>query len=312
MIAHCYKGTANQAYTAVRHGRKVICLYHINCFDGLGAAWAVSHWLSKMTEHEVIFHPVDYRDPVPMDVTGAVVFVVDFSYDLEVMKDLYNKCAHLVFLDHHDRSKRIVTDLCTWIGTRGEEMKPYYFEYDAEHSGAVMTWRYLFPDLDTPAILRHIGDRDLWKFELPETRAVMEGVGRWGMNLLTWSKKLRDQDAAVKECYQYGKPLVEKLDADVENVIRMTHRYVNIFGETVSMINVPKFLTSEAVGKLAARVPTGYAIGYYDDATHRVFSLRSAKGTGTNVRLLAERFGGGGHDNAAGFTVTRDHPLAQI
>lgn len=285
--------------------QRIVCLYHINCFDGLGAAYAVA---SAMSESNVEFHAVDYRDPAP-DLKGAAVIIVDFSYDIETMQRLVDECDAMIFLDHHDRSDKIVEQLHQYV-SENKISKALHFGYDANKSGAVMAWEFFHPHRDTPPVLRCIGDRDLWKFELAETRAVIEGLSRWGMELDVWIQKLKDPYMAFDECLQIGTPLIEKLDADVDLVIKMTRRSVNLFGDLVPLINVPKNLTSEAVGRLAKDQP--YAIGYYDDATHRVFSLRSRKGDGTNVRELAETMGGGGHDNAAGFTVPRSHEWAKL
>ncbi|MEY5098606.1 MAG: hypothetical protein RJA36_1325, partial [Pseudomonadota bacterium] len=50
---------------------------------------------------------------------------------------------------------------------------------------------------------------------------------------------------------------------------------------------------------------------YWDTAEHRQFSLRSRDG-GLDVAAICEGFGGGGHRQAAGFRVARDHDLARL
>lgn len=45
---------------------KVLCIYHGNCQDGFGAAWAVRHALG---EDMVEFYPGVYQDEAP-DVRG--------------------------------------------------------------------------------------------------------------------------------------------------------------------------------------------------------------------------------------------------
>ena len=62
--------------------------------------------------------------------------------------------------------------------------------------------------------------------------------------------------------------------------------------------------------QIAGQVSQGYASTYYDTPTVRRFSLRSTD-LGVDVSEIARFFGGGGHRNAAGFEVPRDHELAR-
>ena len=52
-----------------------MCIYHGNCQDGFGAAWAV--W--KRFGDAVEYVPGFYGQPAP-DVAGRSVVMVDFSY----------------------------------------------------------------------------------------------------------------------------------------------------------------------------------------------------------------------------------------
>ncbi len=54
-----------------------------------------------------------------------------------------------------------------------------------------------------------------------------------------------------------------------------------------------------------------FAATYYDKHNFRCFSLRSHSSGGADVSQIATQYGGGGHKNAAGFTVKLDHPLAK-
>ena len=68
-------------------------------------------------------------------------------------------------------------------------------------------------------------------------------------------------------------------------------------------------MSSEAGNVMAESEP--FAACYLDTADSRVFSLRSRREGGVDVAKIAESDGGGGHRNAAGFRVPRDHLLSQ-
>lgn len=83
---------------------------------------------------------------------------------------------------------------------------------------------------------------------------------------------------------------------------------MTIAGHDVPVASLPYTLTSDA-GHMMAQGET-FAACYWDTAEGRVFSLRSTIESGTDVSAIAALFGGGGHAQASGFKVPRDHELA--
>jgi nanoRNase/pAp phosphatase (c-di-AMP/oligoRNAs hydrolase) len=53
-----------------------------------------------------------------------------------------------------------------------------------------------------------------------------------------------------------------------------------------------------------------FAACYWDTPDGRFFSLRSSD-AGEDVSAIAQQYGGGGHRNAAGFSVPFGHTLAR-
>ena len=79
-----------------------------------------------------------------------------------------------------------------------------------------------------------------------------------------------------------------------------------IGGQLVPVANLPYTLTSDAGHLMCVEPHEGslapFAACYWDPPDGRVFSLRSAEG-GYDVSEIAKAYGGGGHKNAAGFTM---------
>lgn len=59
---------------------KILCIYHGNCTDGFGAAWAMRHHHKVPIE----FYPAVYGKEPP-DVRGRCVYMLDFSYKRGIM-----------------------------------------------------------------------------------------------------------------------------------------------------------------------------------------------------------------------------------
>src|SRR5271168_4499839 len=149
---------------------KPLCIYHGNCADGFGAAWVVREALG-----DVDFHPGVYSEPPP-NVAGREVYIVDFSYKRPVLLEMAKVAEGITVLDHH---KTAADDL---------KMLPANVDsvFDMEHSGAILAWDYWFADKPSPLLLRHIEDRDLWRFLLPGTREIQANVFSYPYDFAVW------------------------------------------------------------------------------------------------------------------------------
>ena len=297
----------------------VVCLYHADCYDGLGAAWA----LRKRFPHAVCME-VNYKEDPPLShiPAGAHVYVVDFCYDLERLHMLAAIAGELHIFDHHVGMAETLTAFNEQMQALGWH-HTHRGVFDISVSGAKLTWQQLLPDTESPPIIEFISDRDLWNFELEESRAVMAGLGTYAMDLTLWTRLLpwslgaehelhRDAHLqAVDRLEREGLVAMRAQQVEIDRIIKLTQRriYLDPLQREVPLLNVPRHLATEALTQLAAQ--EGLAVGYFDSPHYREFSLRRAP-NGPDVCVIAKHYGGGGHSGAAGFRVPRDHPLAQI
>src|SRR5258708_4926651 len=73
-----------------------ICIYHGNCDDGFGAAWAIwTRW-----GNEVAYVPGVYGKPLP-DVAGKNVLFVDFSAKRAEIDEMAQVAKSILIIDHH-------------------------------------------------------------------------------------------------------------------------------------------------------------------------------------------------------------------
>src|SRR5690606_41680261 len=80
-----------------------LCVFHGNCDDGFGAAWAIwKRW------PDVEFVPGVYGKPLP-DVKGRNVLFVDFSAPDDVMVKASGEALSVVVVDHPKTSHKAVT-----------------------------------------------------------------------------------------------------------------------------------------------------------------------------------------------------------
>lgn len=299
--------------------KAVVGLYHADCFDGTGAAWALTKRFP-----EAICIPVQYREPPPYEKipVGADLYIVDFCYGLEELLILSHMCSSLHVFDHHVGMRQTIEEFNAQMQAIGWE-STHLGVFASDVSGAKLTWQQLMPDEPIPQIIEHISDRDLWLFDLENTKAVMAGLGSYSLDLKVWDRLLRwapvgEHDPletfhqqAVDQLETDGHVILRAQEIEIDRVTKATKRKIKLepLDQELTLINVPRHLASEALALIAAN--ESIAIGYFDSEHYREFSLRSSP-TGPEVHTIARHYGGNGHARSAGFRLPRDHELASI
>lgn len=269
-----------------------LVIYHSNCADGFSGAWCF--W--KKFGGEVDFLPGVYQKDPP-DVTHRDVYLVDFSYKREVVKDMVASALRVTLIDHH---KTAIEDL---------DGLPGLFTYtDLNRSGATLAWDFLFGDEPRPLLLGHIEDRDLWRFRLEGTREIQAFVFSHEYTFEMWDRLMSADQAELLKMHAAGAAIERKHRKDIAELLAVCKRRMTIGGHDVPAASLPYTMSSDAGHEMAQGEP--FAACYLDTADGRTFSLR-ASDTGLDVSAIAKIYGGGGHAKAAGFKVPRDHELAR-
>jgi len=274
-----------------------VCFYHAGCPDGFGAAWAVARaWRGKGE-----FVPRGHEDELRAeDFAGSLVVFVDIAPPIEVLRDLGEAAAQLVVLDHHVSARdRVAADTALENALAAEGHR---IHFDLGHSGAVLAWQWFLPDEPLPELLRYVEDQDLWSWKLPRSEEVNAAIGSYPRRFDVW-----DELAArpMAELAAEGEPIVRSQRIEVERSLQAVHP-VCLGDLRVEAVNA-RHLRSAIGHELAKRAAHGAPCGLvYRLVADRVdVSLYSVGDL--DVARIAGRYGGGGHRNAAGFSV----PLRQ-
>lgn len=261
---------------------KPLCIYHGNCADGFTAAWVANREFAG----EIELFAGTYQQEPP-DVTDREVYLVDFSYKRPVLEAMREKAKRIVVLDHHKTAEADLRDL------DGIETI-----FDMERSGARIAWDYWNPGMNAPTTLLHVEDRDLWRFAIPGTREVQANIFSHPYDLKVWDELMA---ADPQQLIDEGRAIERKHFKDVNELIGVVTRRMVIGGHNVPIANLPYIHVSDAAHALASKGEP-FAGCYWDTPNGRVFGLRSTD-AGVDVSEIAKLYGGGGHRNAAGFTV---------
>ena len=270
---------------------KALCIYHGNCLDGFAAAWVVRNALGENVE----FYKGIHQQPPP-DVDGLDVFLVDFSYKKEILENMLETAASITILDHHISAEEELSELLKSGQINGL--------FDMNKSGAMLAWQWFNPGQQVPELITHIQDRDLWLFKLDGSTEINAALSSYPFDFKVWDALMVSNRDELETLRRDGEAIERRLQKDVKHLIASGVRRMTIGGYDVPVLNASLAYVSDAGNIMSAGEP--FAACYWDHPDGRSFSLRSRNDDGEmgiNVAEVAKKYGGGGHKNAAGFTV---------
>lgn len=311
-------------------GRPLV-VYHADCHDGFCAAWV----LSKLYP-DAEFLPAKYGDPRPK-APGRKVVIADFSYPRAATLELVAEASEVVVLDHHKTAEEALRRLADEAERLYGLPRPTVV-FDMTKSGARLAWEYsgsiasargradgffcVYDErtgkqiqLPSPWLVDFTEDRDLWSWKLPDSKAVNSCLRSYPLDFKVWDGLAEASTTATgyeqsswqrDSAYQW-----QAIVAGGKAVLRAEGQLVakhvaeafetTVRGHKVLAVNAT-CLVSEIAGELAKDLPFGCCFQILPDGSQK-WSLRSREG-GADVSEVAKSFpGGGGHRNAAGFTV---------
>jgi oligoribonuclease NrnB/cAMP/cGMP phosphodiesterase (DHH superfamily) len=268
-----------------------LVLYHENCRDGFGSAYAV--WRATEQRASVVYQPMGYQptnfDEIVRQCTGRHVLMLDISFKLNQMEQLRNVAASFLVIDHHKSARDNLASF-------PEENKIF----DMTHSAAVLTWQWCFPNETVPELFLYIEDRDLWNKKLDRS-------DDFSMAFFTMTFKTYDDlmNTSLNEVKTAGKYYVQYQQHIMNGILDHTQFFADwidgrmvVYGCVESSVFV-----SDLGSKMMARFPElDFAVVLHHTLDSTKFSLRSTNER-ADVSIIASLLGGGGHRNASGVKV---------
>jgi oligoribonuclease NrnB/cAMP/cGMP phosphodiesterase (DHH superfamily) len=279
---------------------KIYVLHHD---DNDGYASALS--LYQIYQDNATYIPVQYGQKFPDIVLDkeTIIYIVDFSYNRDILEDVHSKVRSLLVLDHHESAEKQLEGL------------PYAI-FDMKVAGATLCWNYFHGHLkeEMPYVLKLVDDYDLWKFEFNDTRRF-----HYGMDTLGYSKDLSKWNDIL-----HSKSILDEIILTGGCVEEYVNNHIASFKSKrkfkVTLDNqgrrVAVYNTTTLINELAESLykdedlNIDYSMSYFVTKEGTiVFSLRSDKDNVNAPRVndiaeeMSAKFGigsGGGHPNAAG------------
>lgn len=292
----------------------VAILYHEYCSDGVGAACAAYLYYQEQNLSCSFYglNPnklLDGLEPVMMLDPNTQVKAFDVSFDQVAYQLLSERFSDLVIADHHQSTLNRLGD------GKDPTTLPEKIIFDQNRSGCVLAWDYFFHDRQAPLFLQYLQDRDLYLFTLPDSREVTTGLNELcpvkylddrKLDLSLWVQYAKDinGDSWLNQTKALGKILLDHQRKTIEK-LSASACLVNFEGTQVALCNSPVEI-SDLGNYLAREFECDYSMIYRLSGSKVYISLRSLRESGSDVAEVAQRYGGGGHCQASGFTTTLD------
>ena len=270
----------------IYHGRR--------CPDGFGAALAAWLYYCADGADGAEFLALDHGDVQSMAdlpaIDGRAVYILDFSFSRELLSSIEQRAAKLVMLDHHKSAAEKLTGFTCRCGV---------VHFDMHKSGARLAWEFFHPEQPVPQLLQYIEDRDIWKWEFPESASFLSALDMEPQTFERWQEIATFNTEQIHTFMARGGAMDEKyrkLAADIaEGAQPLTFN-----GVTGLMVNAPGVFHSLVGHILSAKTGT-FGLMWSASSSGVKAGLRAQRNF--DCIALAESMGGGGHAQACGFKM---------
>lgn len=273
------------------------CFYHTD-MDGKCAGAIVYKFYkrdrdfdSTNIESPCEFHSINYNNDFPFEIINPneTVIIVDFSLqkegEFEKLKEITDK---IIWIDHHKTAIEKHKDFdCKGIRKDGI-------------SGCELTWEYFYPNLDTPQVVKLLGDYDIWAFKYgDDTNYLQTGIRLYDTNpesnmWIQWlsgntslNPVLGDGEISLRYRNNYYRGLVEAWS-------------FNVYFEGYRCIACNAGSVSSQLFDSVPEDSYDIMMPFVFDGKQWTVSLYT-KRNNIDCSEIAKKHGGGGHKQASGF-----------
>ncbi len=284
-------------------------VYHTCCPDGVSGLWCANKYQQFKNFEKIKMHAG--KDPVFKTQNKKIIFI-DVCPSINFLLEHSKLAETIKILDHH----KSANDMYLKNKLLLDNIINIEFIFDMDRSGCQIAWDYFFPNKNRSWFINYVGDRDLWKWELENSKEICSAFDYLCVldenelskidNLSNYNfEEIKNLISTGKIIYTYQSKLVEKeAEHSIQGTLRVGNKLynVNIGSITFSLVSdLGNALTKKILNngdKPDFGIVWNYNLLY--DTWH--ISLRGHN-TSPDLSEIAKYFGGGGHAKASGFKV---------
>ncbi len=254
---------------------------------------------------------------------GKRILFVDLCPSLKFIQTTSKIAKKITILDHHKTAYDLYQENSDILNS----IDNLELEIDMERAGCQITWDYFFPGRPRPWFIDYVADRDLWAWKLPNSREINTALYEneyFNIKHFTKLDELLDESEIVmenkkKELVTEGKLILKiqkrDLDAGISNayeaVFKVDSRLFNVWLSG----NINPMLRSELGNILVSKTFKNgskadfAAIWMYEPKLNEWWISLRGNDESPDLSVICKKLGGGGHRNAAGFSIKNGESL---
>jgi oligoribonuclease NrnB/cAMP/cGMP phosphodiesterase (DHH superfamily) len=296
-----------------------IIVYHEYCSDGTASAWIVK----RHNPYAQLINCKAGQNPnLNMEnIKSSNIIFVDICPSVDYLLTLCNIANKVVILDHHISAYRNIEEI---------ENKPenLFTLFDMNRSGCMITWDFFNSGLTRPWFIDYIGDRDLWKWELPNSKNINTALFEEkhitfnGLNILydryvtkeQINKLIEDMNERGNQINKFRNELIEK---ETKKAIHCTFQFEETL-YNVWLYNGPEDLRSD-IGNALMQInfknglKPDFSINWrYDVKTHEFWLSMRGEEWSPDLSVICRKYNGGGHPKASGCSMSGNIELRSV
>lgn len=302
-----------------------IVIHHYPCSDGeLSAAIFKKHmeetevksfkfipWLHELKEKNIDVINDEIKNNNNKTIT---IYFLDYCPNFDLITEIKDNVNNIVIIDHHKSAcLEFINNLKSFDG----DISNTEIVFDNDKSGCQLTWQYFYPDTPYPISVKHVGNRDIWKWDDPDTEPFtcafpvyfnLSNKLSSKERLDIYYQLLHIDDKTLKKVINKGKYSIQKMKKECEKLIPGADFFLDkdVNDKELSIIEIPmtKYHLTKYIQELVQTKFPEYDVLRlsYQKQDMIVYSLRSLK-TDIRVDLLAQKYGGNGHAAASGYNI---------
>lgn len=286
-----------------RHKKKInYVITHGKCLDGFMSATIVRKWL---IENEVnidnvtfieAYHGMNYTS-LCEHIKNKYVLICDFSFPMVVFNDMVKSTnGNILILDHHKTAEKQLVDV-----------NKKYLVFDMNHSGAFITWTFMYGFKNIPKCVLYIEDNDIWNKQLPLTREFTSYIDTIPHEYKEF-ENFFDEKYLTRTVFIQGLGMVLKDKQYLEQLAKHAIAYfVEMNGRYyfIACVNSSGILRSDLGSYLLTYLENINFSMIYANNINRNYTSISYRSNNdkTDVSEIAKINNGGGHRNASGIGI---------
>ncbi len=292
-------------------------VYHKCCPDGVSGLWC-AHKYNK-NEFEKISMNAGV-DPI-FETTDKDIIFIDVCPSINYLLVHTKIAKSITVIDHH----KSAFDIYNKNNVILDEIENLKMIFDMNRSGAQMAWDFFFENKPRCWFIDYVGDRDLWKWELPNSKEISasfdfknyfmeEDLEKLDL-LSNFTNEEKNQLISTGLIInEYQQQLIESaLDYSYEAILYVDDKIYN-----VRISHIIGGMVSELGNKLATEclsdgsLPDFGVVWNYNIKSETWYVSLRGHDNSPDLSIIAKHFGGGGHAKASGFKIESPQKISDL